>query len=93
MSWTRFFALAGLLALTTSSVRAEDPKNLTLDDFLGQVKSQGNGYRSASQAVEGLGKQKVQTDLACTLRKSWRTGRARMTESNKACRSFTATAT
>ena len=64
MSWTRFFALAGLLALTTSSVRAEDPKNLTLDDFLGQVKSQGNGYRSASQAVEGLGKQKVQTDLA-----------------------------
>ena len=63
MFWKRIFALAGLLVLTASSVKAEDSKPLSLDDFLGQVKSQGNGYKSASQAVEGLGKQKVQTDL------------------------------
>jgi outer membrane protein TolC len=63
MFWKRILALAGLLALTASSVKAEDSKPLSLDDFLGQVKSQGNGYKSASQAVEGLGKQKVQTDL------------------------------
>jgi outer membrane protein TolC len=43
---------------------AAEPAALSLEGFLGQIKAQGPGYRSAANAVEGLGKQKAQADLA-----------------------------
>jgi outer membrane protein TolC len=63
MRTTRCFLGAVLFVVLCLPVFAADAPGLSLDGFLSQVTASGPGYQAASKAVEGLGKQKSQTDL------------------------------
>jgi outer membrane protein TolC len=55
--------MAILTAWVCGTVRAGETPSLTLDQYLNQVKTAGPAYSAAENAVQGLAKQKSQTDL------------------------------